>query len=499
MKYLVTGSEMQQYDANTTEYFHTPSLLLMECAAFSLSEEIKQSIQPSDSVLIVCGTGNNGADGLACARMLLLENYNVHVFLAGDEQKATLQFKTQEQIFKAYGFSFINSISADARFDLIVDAIFGVGLRREISGDFYQLIETLNSMSGQKLAVDMPSGVSADNGAVLGIAFRADITVTFAFEKAGMYLWPGNEYVGRIICRKIGITERSFFDRIPKIRALEPSDLDMLSKRPSHSNKGTFGRLLLIAGCKNMAGAAALSAKAAYAAGCGLVRIYTPEENRIILQTLVPEAVITTYSSSQDVCQTLPDAMKWADAIVCGPGLGTGICSSQIVDTVIHSADIPVVFDADALNLIAVKTDCLRMPHAEFIMTPHPGEMSRLTGRPICDFCNDLIRTASDFSEKYQVVCVLKDEHTVTALPDGKVYLNLSGNNGMATAGSGDVLSGITGSLLAQGESTEFSASMAVYLHGMAGDKMLCDTGYRGMTASDLMIGLNKIFAERKL
>ena len=499
MKYLVTGSEMQQYDANTTEYFHTPSLLLMECAAFSLSEEIKQAIQPSDSVLIVCGTGNNGADGLACARMLLLENYNVHVFLAGDEQKATLQFQTQEQIFKAYGFSFINSISADARFDLIVDAIFGVGLRREISGDFYQLIETLNSMSGQKLAVDMPSGVSADNGAVLGIAFRADITVTFAFEKAGMYLWPGNEYVGRIICRKIGITERSFFDRIPKIRALEPSDLDMLSKRPSHSNKGTFGRLLLIAGCKNMAGAAALSAKAAYAAGCGLVRIYTPEENRIILQTLVPEAVITTYSSSQDVCQTLPDAMKWADAIVCGPGLGTGICSSQIVDIVIHSADIPVVFDADALNLIAVKTDCLRMPHAEFIMTPHPGEMSRLTGRPICDFCNDLIRTASDFSEKYQVVCVLKDEHTVTALPDGKVYLNLSGNNGMATAGSGDVLSGITGSLLVQGESTEFSASMAVYLHGMAGDKMLCDTGYRGMTASDLMIGLNKIFAERKL
>lgn len=248
-----------------------------------------------------------------------------------------------------------------------------------------------------------------------------------------------------------------------------------------------------------MAGAAALSAKSAYAAGCGLVRIYTPEENRIILQTLVPEAVITTYSSSQDVSQTLPDAMKWADAIVCGPGLGTGICSSQIVDTVIHSADIPVVFDADALNLIAVKTDCLRMPHAEFIMTPHPGEMSRLTGRPICDFCNDLIRTASDFSEKYQVVCVLKDEHTVTALPDGKVYLNLSGNNGMATAGSGDVLSGITGSLLAQGESTEFSASMAVYLHGMAGDKMLCDTGYRGMTASDLMIGLNKIFAERKL
>ena len=499
MKYLVTGSEMQQYDANTTEYFHTPSLLLMECAAFSLSEEIKQAIQPSDSVLIVCGTGNNGADGLACARMLLLENYNVHVFLAGDEQKATLQFKTQEQIFEAYGFSFINSISADARFDLIVDAIFGVGLRREISGDFYQLIETLNSMSGQKLAVDMPSGVSADNGAVLGIAFRADITVTFAFEKAGMYLWPGNEYVGRIICRKIGITERSFFGRIPKIRSLEPSDLDMLSKRPSHSNKGTFGRLLLIAGCKNMAGAAALSAKAAYAAGCGLVRIYTPEENRVILQTLVPEAVITTYSSSQDVCQTLPDAMKWADAIVCGPGLGTGICSSQIVDTVIHSADIPVVFDADALNLIAVKTDCLLMPHAEFIMTPHPGEMSRLTGRPICDFCNDLIRTASDFSEKYQVVCVLKDEHTVTALPDGKVYLNLSGNNGMATAGSGDVLSGITGSLLAQGESTEFSASMAVYLHGMAGDKMLCDTGYRGMTASDLMIGLNKIFAERKL
>ena len=499
MKYLVTGSEMQQYDANTTEYFRTPPLLLMECAAFSLSEEIKHTIQPSDSVLIVCGTGNNGADGLACARMLLLENYNVRVFIAGDEQKATSQFQTQKQIFEAYGFSFINSVRADAHFNLIVDAIFGVGLRREISGKLYQLIETLNSMSGQKLAVDMPSGISADNGAVLGIAFHADITVTFAFEKVGMYLWPGNEYVGRIICRKIGITERSFFDRIPKIQSLESSDLEMLSKRPSHSNKGTFGRLLLIAGCKNMAGAAALSAKAAYATGCGLVRIFTPEENRTILQTLIPEAVITTYSSVPDISSTLPDALKWADAVVCGPGLGTGTCSWEIVDTVIRNANTPVVFDADALNLIAVKTDCLMMPHAEFIMTPHPGEMSRLIDRPICDFRNDLIRTASGFSQKYQVVCVLKDEHTVTALPDGKVYLNLSGNNGMATAGSGDVLSGITGSMLAQGESAEFSASMAVYLHGMAGDKMLCDTGYRGMTASDLILGLNKIFAEKKL
>ena len=288
MKYLVNSREMKQYDTNTTEHFKVPSLLLMERAALAVFDEIKRQYPCSKKFLIVCGTGNNGADGFALTLLLLLDGAEVHTVLIGDRKKETDQCKKQLEILFAYGCPVLEAIPENTAYDVIVDAIFGVGLSRNVEGIFADTIRKMNEIPGKKIALDMPSGISSDTGAVLKCAFRADCTITFAYEKIGMHLFPGNEYVGEIVTKQIGITDESFLTQMPGVMAFEMEDLRFLPKRASHSNKGSFGKLLLIAGSVDMAGAAVLSAKAAYTAGCGLVRVFTPEENRIPLQTSIP-------------------------------------------------------------------------------------------------------------------------------------------------------------------------------------------------------------------
>jgi len=279
------------------------------------------------------------------------------------------------------------------------------------------------------------------------------------------------------------------------VAALEDADLSLLAARESHSNKGTFGRLLVIAGSQGMSGAAYLCAKAAYASGCGLVRIFTPEENRAILQTQLPEAVITAYSSKKAEAPLLSEAMSWADTIVCGPGIGTTDAAAGMVRTVIKNAAVPVLLDADALNVIAKDTNLLLLPHTELVVTPHLGEMSRLTGDSVAYLQNHLIEAADEFARQYNVICVLKDEHTATAIPYSQTWLNVSGNAGLATAGSGDVLSGIIGGLMAQGIRVEQAAPLGVYLHGKAGEAAGARRSMRGMTASDIHDGMCEILA----
>ena len=390
MKYLVDSREMQKYDANTISHFKVPGLLLMERAAIAFVEELHRQNVDLTEVLIVCGSGNNGGDGLAIARLLFLEGHAVTVVYAGNKEHCSESNRVQQDILNAYGISIYMDIPEKIRPTLVIDAIFGVGLSRDVTGEYADMLCRMNELSGEKAAVDIASGISADTGAILGTAFRADLTITFAFEKLGSILWPGNEYAGRIIVCDIGITKESWLGEPPAVMALEKKDFSILPKRKSHSNKGSYGKLLLIAGSVNMAGAAVLSAKAAYATGCGLVRVLTPGENRTIFQ-------------------------------------------------------------------------------------------------------KNLLQTAADFADENQVICVLKDEHTVTALPDHKRYLNLSGNPGMATAGSGDVLSGLIGALMAQKLTSYQAAPLGVYLHGLAGDIMVQTTGLQGLTASDLITGIKKV------
>ena len=493
MRYLVNSWEMRQYDNNTSEVFKVPSLLLMEQAALAACEEIEKLADRKEPMLIVCGAGNNGGDGLAMARILLLRGYTVDIVLIGDEKKATEQNKSQQEILKAYKMPVYKEIPSDKEYKLVVDAIFGVGLTRKIEGIYRSTIEKLNELSGYKIAIDIPSGVSADDGAVLGVAFQADMTVTFAFDKVGLHLWPGNVAAGKVVVKEIGITERSFLERKPAVAALEDADLEPLAVRPSHSNKGTFGKLLIIAGSVNMAGAAVLAGKSAYSSGCGLVRILTPEENRVIIQTTVPEAILTTYSAKKPETEIVKEAIDWADVVLIGPGIGTGEASEAILKQVLKNVTVPVVADADALNLLAKDVDVLRKPHTEMVVTPHLGEMSRLTGDNVAFLQTRLLDTARDFANTYNVTCVLKDERTITGIPYGTTYVNLSGNAGMATAGSGDVLAGIIASLMAQGYSSEKAAPLGVYLHGAAGDCMVKETGKAGLVASDLIEGIRRI------
>lgn len=490
MRYLVNSRKMQQYDTNTIEKLHIPGMVLMERAALTFVCEWKKQSVAHEKLLVVCGIGNNGGDGLAIARLLVQEGYEVDTVLVGDRKKSSGQNALQQEIFRAHGNAILDEIPSGDDYTTVIDAIFGVGLSREVTGSYVETIEKLNSLSGKKYAVDLASGVSAENGAILGTAFRADVTITFAYGKIGQYLFPGNEYSGKVIVTEIGIGKESWFGDPPKVAVLERNDLDWIPKRQGHSNKGTYGKVLVIAGTVNMAGAACLCGRAAYAAGCGLVRILTPEENRLVIQTALPEAILTTYDRKDLDTESLENAMDWADVIVCGPGLGRENVAGQLVEYVIKHARVPLVLDADALNEMAEKKELLSLLPKDTILTPHLGEMSRLTGKSVPEIQKQLFEVAEVFARQYNIVCVLKDEHTVTACPDGTAYLNLSGNHGMATAGSGDVLSGILGSLLAQGMETCMAAPFGVFLHGVSGDEIRGQVGSYGMMASDLIEGI---------
>ncbi|MDD6037955.1 MAG: NAD(P)H-hydrate dehydratase [bacterium] len=491
---------MKQFDTNTIEYFGIPSLVLIERAALAAVEELEcDIIEKNERILIVAGNGNNGADGLAMARLLHLKKHSVSILYVGDGKKATEENKTELKIVKQYGIPVISkqafmenhSVIDDAT--IIIDAIFGVGLSRRIEGEMAQMIDCLNRKEAKKIAIDIPSGIHCDDGSVLGIAFKADLTVTFSFEKLGMRLYPGQKFCGQIRCRNVGIDENSFLvengiSRSPKVAAFETGDLKTyLPKRSPRTNKGSYGKVLVIAGSVNMAGAALFSARSAYRIGCGLVRVLTPEENRVIIQTALPEAVLTTYSSKKFDKEQVHSAINWADVIVCGPGIGTDDNSSTLVRFVLKNTSVPLILDADALNLIAKDIEILRNPHTELILTPHLGEMARLANTTVPFLQDSLVEAAESFAREYQVICVLKDARTVTAVPYQMTYVNLTGNNGMATGGSGDVLTGVIAGLIAQGMAPKVAAPFGVYLHGLAGDVAAQRLGRYSLMAHDMI------------
>lgn len=490
MEWIVNAKEMKNCDTNTIEYYGIPSLVLMERAALKTVEFLETRHCNLEKVLVVCGTGNNGGDGLAVARMLWLMGHSVEVLVPGDKKKFTKETRSQYDTCLQYHVPMIEQLEA-GDYTLVLDALFGIGLTRNLEGEYAELIGKLNKLSGEKIAIDIPSGISADNGSVMGTAFLADATVTFAYRKLGHSFYPGNSYTGELVVADIGIEKHSWLDKKPGVCALEREDLRRLLVRKPEGNKGTFGKVLVVAGSAGMAGAAYFSAKAAYTSGCGLVRIYTAEENRVILQTKLPEAILTTYSKRPDAARLI-EALAWADVIVAGPGLGCDENAEAILKNVLKNAAVPVVLDADALNLVARDTAILLKPHTDMVVTPHLGEMSRLNGVSVSYLKENMVTAAEEFAREYNVICVLKDAKTVTAVPYGRTYLNLTGNDGMATGGSGDVLSGVIGGLIAQGIRAEEAAPAGVYWHGLAGEAASEACGRHGVLASDIVEGLRK-------
>lgn len=494
MRYLVSASEMREYDSNTIERIGIPACVLMERAALAAVEAIEEFCAGGGRgmpVLVMAGMGNNGGDGLAVARLLSEKGYQVEVWTVGDRERASEQWKQQMGILESYPVEY--SLRPLRReYGVLVDALFGVGLSRAVEGLYAEAIDVFRGLSGWRLAIDMPSGIGTDTGEVLGRAAAADLTVTFGFCKRGLALYPGCEYAGEVRIADIGISRRSFFGRRPGMYAYDEDICALLPKRDGAGNKGTFGKVLLAAGSVNMAGAAVLAARAAYRAGAGMVKVITPPENRIILQQAVPEALLGT-------CDDLEAGLEWADVAAVGPGLGKSREALRCLERMVRQGGKPLLVDADGLNLLSEQpglqellTERGRQGRA-IVLTPHVGELARLLGCSVQECKRDLPAAGGFLAARLNAVVAAKDARTFICREGHGTCVNLNGNSGMATAGSGDVLTGIIAALLAQGMEAFEAAAVGAYVHGRAGDLVTARVGPYACTAGDMAEAVGRI------
>lgn len=505
-QYVVTASQMKRYDANTINKFHMPSLLLMERAALITVEELQRVYGNTPCrVVVVAGSGNNGGDGLAIGRLLMLQGYEVTCTLLGSEQKCTEETARQICILRQYGMQIFSTIQK-SEYDIVIDAIFGVGLSRPVEGACKSAVEWINQSDAYVCSVDIPSGVSSDTGQIMGCAVRADLTVTYGFRKMGHLLYPGAAYTGRLVCGQMGIDERSFLGEKPFWYTHVGTDSRLLPERRPDGNKGTFGKALLIAGNHQIAGAAMMAAKSVFRIGAGMVKVVTAAENKDALQQFVPEAMILTYADGMipaddeapgntDVfMRELREAEAWADCILIGPGIGMSDSARGLLQFSISESRLPLVIDADGLNILAqdrslqeAVADSGRQGRT-IILTPHMGEFARLYGCSVTEAKEHLTEYPGILCRRLYCTVVCKDVRTVVVWHDGdQGYVNTTGNSGMATAGSGDVLAGMITGLIAQKMPGVDAAVAGVYLHGVAGDLAAADVTEVSMTATDII------------
>ena len=481
---------MKNWEKQAMENYKVPSLLLMERAALSVVEELANGFYDLKKIFIACGTGNNGGDGLAIARLMKEKGYDVDVCIVGALDRFSADAKQQFEMYKAVSGNFVTAPVYD-EYTVIVDAVFGIGCNRDIIGLAAEVIDAINRADAPVVAVDVPSGVSSDTGKICGIAVKASKTITFFTEKLGMILYPGRECCGEIIVADLGIPFRECKEC--KVITYTEEDMKKLPKRKENSHKGTYGKVLVIAGSPKISGAAYLCAAGAYRMGAGLVKIYTPKENQLAMQILLPEALLEVYDRNRPSVKQLKECMEWADVIVIGPGFGTERAAEKILNYVITKSAVPVVVDADGINILAKSKTCLMDKKVPVVLTPHIQEMARLTGKTKETIVNHPMGEAKNFTEDYDVTLVLKDARTIVAKENEFAFINTSGNSGMATGGSGDVLAGMIGGLIAQRMEVHEAARLGVYLHGKAGDAAAAAKGAYSMTATDILDGISEV------
>ncbi|MCM1082279.1 MAG: NAD(P)H-hydrate dehydratase [Clostridium sp.] len=495
MKYIADSAEMAQIDRYTTDDIGIPEMVLMERAALAVFDYIKSNYSKKSKTLIVVEGGNNGADGLAAARLLLNDGYDVEVYYISAIEKTTKSFDAQLSIAKKLNVKFADEI-VNYGYDIIVDAIFGVGLSRAVMGKHAETINQMNEIPAFKLAIDIPSGIDASTGFVMGTAFHADATVTFGLLKLGHIMGIGNEYSGKVILADIGFPEKAVSFAGPKLYAYTGEDVDrLLPFRKSDTHKGSYGKIGVIGGYTNMAGAALFSAESAYRMGCGLVRICTVLDNREIMQTKLPEALLTAFDPSEQasVREAVKTMIAWSDVLIVGPGLGRGEYADYIVEKVLRNYDKTIIIDADAINVLAENLNWLSDTRANVIITPHLLEMSRLTGQKTGDIKGNKFQAAKEFAKEHKLVVVLKDSRTIVSAGEEQAYINITGNNGMATGGSGDVLTGMIGALVGQGMTAFEAAKLGVCMHGLAGQEASISMGRYSMIAGDIVRSITKV------
>ncbi len=498
MDYSVNAAQMKLIDKKTIEDIGIPSVVLMERAACAVVQEIEKL--PGRKVLAVCGTGNNGADAVAAARILFLRGYEVSILLpmldgngeicsgagVSDEMKCQLSIARKLKLHICNNADF-------SEYSIIIDGIFGIGIRRNIEGIYADVIRKINETEAKIVSVDIPSGISADNGKILGCAVRADITVTFGLVKNGLLLYPGADYTGRLVVADIGFPKQVIDEVAPNCFTITKTAPDkLLPKRRNDSNKGTYGKALIVAGSDEMTGAAYLCAKAAYRMGTGLVEVLTTPKAAEIIRNNLPEAICTVRNN-----ETIN--INKATVIAVGPGLGKSEKAALLLDEVIKNCNVPLVLDADALNILSERMDFLGLAGIKSrisylqellpkgtILTPHVKELSRLLGISVNELKAGLFDIAYEMTYNTKLIFVCKDARTIVAY-DNYRYINQSGNNGMAKGGSGDVLTGIITGLIAGGYDCVEAAVKGVYLHGCFGDKAAEKLGQHAMLAGDIL------------
>ncbi len=502
---ILNAAQMREADRYTIEDIGIPSLVLMENAGRQVVAAIEAAYesQLDGRVAVLCGRGNNGGDGFVVARTLLQRGIDTSVFVIGTVAEIRGDARTNLDILGRLGVTVVEindeqtwelHFSEIARCSLIVDAIFGTGLRSALAGMLETVIADINAADIPIVAVDLPSGMSADTPHLIGDCIDASLTVTLAAPKLPLVLPPGEAYAGDVVIADIGIP-LEVIDAVegPRVELLTPEQLrGLVGPRAADSHKGDFGRLTLAAGSMGKTGAAYLAAMGALRSGAGLVTVATPASCLPVVASMGP-AYMTVDLPDDDAGMVTAAAVdrlleQTHDVIACGPGLGRSANVAEFVRALLDRATCPLVLDADAITVLA--DDPGRLSGTEernVIITPHPGEMARLIGASVSDVQNNRLEVATDFATTHRVHVVLKGHRTVIATPEGHVFINPTGNPGMATGGTGDVLTGMIAAWLAQLLDAEAACRLAVFLHGAAGDLAEAREGQAAMTATDLL------------
>lgn len=494
------ASEMRSADKAASEIGSVPSIVLMENAAIACVNELKKDFNDlaHKRAAVFCGKGNNGGDGFAAARHLYSAGVDVSVYLVcGNEFKGDA--KTNFDIIKKMNIN-IDVISDTENlkylirsYDIIIDALYGTGIHGTVGGISYDVINEINENSKYTLSVDVPSGINSDSGEICGICIKADKTVTFAAYKVGMLMFPAADYVGEVTVADISIPDYIIEGQNIKINV---TDAEYVRKnfpvRVNNSQKGDYGKVLVIAGSAGMSGAAYLASQSAVIAGSGLVTLALPSCINSAMEAKTTEVMTVPLSDrnghiSSDAAEEILKRTEKADAVLIGPGIGRSSDVLKILEKVLDNSKVPVIIDADGINASAENMDILSECTCPVIFTPHAVEMSRLTGLEKDYIEENRLVVSREFAEEYGVTVILKGHRTVVTGQDGEQYINITGNSGLATGGSGDVLAGITASLAARGVNETAAAAMAVYIHGLAGDAAKDKYGIESVTASRIM------------
>lgn len=504
--YALTAKGMRYMDDFTINA-GIQSQVLMETAAKGVVDEIvKRFPDKSTAILVLCGMGNNGGDAVCVARWLLHLKYNVRLHFIGDSEKCSEEFRRQLQIFvNAYPDEEITGlkISGDmtalqSDYDVIVDGIFGIGLNKKLSYTYTKVIEYINSKDAYKIAIDIPSGLHASSGESLEIVFNADLTVTFGNYKTGMFFEDGRKACGEIVIVDIGLLDAAYKNISNKLKVCDDAFFDAtvdkaLIARSEQSHKGDFGTVGIVVSSDGMLGASMLATKAAYRTGCGLVKIFCPSKYTGFFNVSIPEAVVEPYRTD-DVVGALDEFLKTVSVVLIGPGLTEDSIGRLLVKQILLGKT-PAVFDGGALNIISKNLKLFKKRRCQCVITPHMGEMARLCGQDINIVKENRIAYTKKFSEKFSVSMVVKSDVSIVSLINNKgtqkLFINIMGNSGLATAGSGDVQAGVIASLIAQGNNMNNSLLYGTMIHGRAAERYGSDDdSRRKMMAGDIIDNL---------